>query len=238
MSVLSGGVAVVKGVTVAQDGQYAPGATGFIPSDFLDALDRAEELAGELQQKLQIQEPAQWSLPIDLDEARRNALNHPRVRALLGTDEGLEPTEAEDQKWQGARVFAFASFSMPKQSLGALLKQGQDMGVPVVFRGFFNNSVYDTRDALIEIFGSDDNIEGFVIDPTLFERFDIHAVPAFVATDVDMDACMSAGCEEDAAPPHDRLAGNVTLGYALDLFERGGGDGAEGAAEVLARVNP
>lgn len=224
--------------SLAQDGDYAPEATGDIPPGFIEALKNAERLAEEWQEKLNQQEPADWSLPIDLEEARRNALNHPRVRALLGTNEGQAPTEAEAQKWEGARVFAFASFSMPKPSLNALLTQGQDYGVPVIFRGFLNNSVYDTRDALIEIFGSDENIEGFAIDPTLFERFDVRAVPVFVATDTDLDACETEDCAGDAPPPHDRLAGNVTMGFALETFERGNGEGRAAAAGILARVVP
>lgn len=228
-------VLAVASPTLAQDGTYAPGATGDIPPEFIEALDRAEELAKDWQQKLTIQEPAKWDLHIDLDEARRKALNHPRVRALLGADDEVLPTEAAKPKWDNAQVFAFASFSMPESALRSLLAQGQDLGVPVVFRGFLNNSVYETRDALIRIFGSDEAIEGFIIDPTLYARFDVQAVPVFVATDNALTPCESAGCEDETPPPHDRLAGNVTLPYALDLFARGGGEGAEVAGDVRAR---
>lgn len=228
-------VLAVASSTWAQDGTYAPGATGDIPPEFIEALDRAEELAKDWQQKLTIQGPAEWDLPIDLDEARRKALNHPRVRALLGADDAVLPTETARPKWDEAQVFAFASFSMPDSALRNLLAQGQAFGVPVVFRGFLNNSVYDTRDALIRIFGSDEAIEGFIIDPTLYARFDVQAVPVFVATDKALAPCDSAGCEEETPPPHDRLAGNVTLPYALEVFARGDGEGADIAGDVRAR---
>lgn len=228
-------VLAVASATWAQDGTYAPGATGDIPPEFIEALDRAEELAREWQQKLTIQEPAKWDLPIDLDAARRKALNHPRVRALLGADDEVLPTEAARPRWDDAQVFAFASFSMPDAALRNLLAQGQAFGVPVVFRGFLNNSVYDTRDALLRIFGSDEAIEGFIIDPTLYARFDVQAVPVFVATDKALTPCASAGCEDETPLPHDLLAGNVTLPFALDVFARGGGEGAEIAGEVRAR---
>lgn len=228
-------VLAVASPTLAQDGTYAPGATGDFPPGFIEALDRAEDLAKDWQQKLTIQAPAKWDLPIDLDAARRKALNHPRVRALLGADDAVLPTVAAKPKWDDAQVFAFASFSMPESALRNLLAQGQDFGVPVVFRGFLNNSVYDTRDALIRIFGSNEAIEGFIIDPTLYARFDVQAVPLYVATEKALAPCISAGCEDEAPPPHDRLAGNVSLPYVLDLFARGGGEGAAVAGEVRAR---
>ena len=173
-----------------------------------------------------------------MNELRMRALNHPRVRALLNAD-GAGDTQGESpERWQGAQVWVLASFSMPKTSLRQLMQQSQKYGVPVVFRGFVNNSVYDTRDALLQLFDSDADFAGFGIDPTMFTRFDVSAVPTFIAVPTPFDICETQGCENDAAPEHDRVAGNIPIDVALRTIAKGGGPASKIAALVLERSGP
>jgi conjugal transfer pilus assembly protein TrbC len=102
-----------------------------------------------------------------------------------------------------------------------------------VFRGFVNNSVYDTRVALEEVFADDEEGEGFAIDPTLFRRFDIQAVPALVVLGEELDVCNTPACEGDVSPIHDRLSGNIPLETALKLIAAGNGDASETARAIL-----
>merc|ERR1711951_322938 len=109
---------------------------------------------------------------------RQRALSDPRVRDLLGIpkEDAGAGQEAYLDRFGGARIFALASFSMPDASLKALLADAAQLKVPVVFRGFVNNSVMDTQKALTQVFGELQSARGFVIDPTMFRRFDVAVV--------------------------------------------------------------
>lgn len=226
---------LVAGVTNAQDDgipEFAPGAQGRIVPSIPQMLNNAETLAREWEERLDIQSADDYAaeLDIDLDEMRTRALNHPRVRALLNADvadRAGNPTE--EPRYASDQVFLFASFSIPEPSLRAMMNEANDLGVPILFNGFVNNSIYDTRERLLDVFGSDENIIGFSIDPTMFVRFDIQAVPAVVITAEPVEPCFTAGCEGDGAPPHDIVRGNIPLIAALDISARGGGDGSQTA---------
>ncbi|WP_167414970.1 type-F conjugative transfer system pilin assembly protein TrbC [Cereibacter sphaeroides] len=87
------------------------------------------------------------------------------------------------------RAILFASFSMPDTSLRQMMREATAHDLTVVFRGFVNNSVFDTRARLEEVFAEDETGEAFGIDPTLFRRFDIRSVPALVVLAEDLGDC-------------------------------------------------
>lgn len=218
--------------------EFAPGAQGQIAPSIPTMLNDAEALARSWEERLDIQSGADFAadIGIDLDEMRMRALNHPRVRALLDADAGQGAASPEDEpRYASDRVFLFASFSIPDPSLRAMMNEANALGVPVLFNGFVNNSVHETRERLLDVFGSDENIIGFSIDPTMFVRFDIKAVPAVVMTAEPVAPCYTAGCAGDGAPPHDIVRGNIPLIAALDISARGGGDGSQTAIEMRAK---
>lgn len=57
-----------------------------------------------------------------------------------------------------------------------------------------------------------------MIDPTLFERFEVNAVPAFVVPLEAPAPCTNAGtC---VTPVHAKVTGDVALPYALEVIAR------------------
>ena len=98
---------------------------------------------------------------------------------------------------QAGDLLIFVSFSMPQESLKALMTQAQKHGVRVVMRGLIENSWKKTREKLSEI--------GLPIeiDPEAFQKYGVSAVPTFVKVTHD---------------GFDSLGGNVTLDYALEVF--------------------
>ena len=219
---------VAKAQEAGRMPEFAPGAQGSIAPSIPRMLNDAERLAQEWSDRLDIQEPDDQGIEIDLDAMRDRALNHPRVQALLNAETGAASGDPRDQpRYELNQVFLFASFSIPNASLRAMMNEAREAGVPILFRGFVNNSVFETRERLLDVFGSDENIVGFSIDPTMFVRFQVEAVPAVVVTARPLEPCETMGCEGDAPPPHDIIRGNIPLLAALDISVRGGGEGSE-----------
>jgi len=200
-----------------------------------DAFEDAEELGASLKERLKLFEK-EFDLPNDLAERALDSLQNGRVRELLGVPpDDVAPGqrgEGEERRYTGG-VFLFASFSIPDPSLHALLKDAADLGVPVYFNGFVENSVVETEKRVRAIYEGEDISHGFGIDPTLFERFNVKAVPTLVSTTVEMDVCETTDCSGDLTPAHDRIAGNVPLRRALELIARGDGQHWEPAADIL-----
>ena len=216
--------------------EYAPGSTGPITAPLATIDRQAEDLGRRLETTLEPQGPQAGAFSgIDFDTLRDRALTDPRVRDLMGIDPSLDPNAhgQSEARYDGTTVFLLASFSMPKPSLRQIMEEADRYGVPVVFRGFVNNSVYDTEEALRETFGSLDAATGFSIDPTLFTRFKVEAVPVLVATVDEIDVCETPGCEADPVPPHDRVGGNVPLEFALKLIADAGDVAAAKAKRLL-----
>ncbi|PEQ10344.1 type-F conjugative transfer system pilin assembly protein TrbC [Novosphingobium sp. PC22D] len=136
---------------------------------------------------------------------------------------------------QAPRFIAFASTAMPAASLKAMIGDVTRAGGVVVFRGFPQGSARAFVTALAKVAEPGSTMDGVGIDPRLFRAFHIEAVPTYVVTATDFDLCDGFDCQA-AAPPHDRMSGNVTAHYALETFARGGGPGARLAAQHLDRL--
>lgn len=109
-----------------------------------------------------------------------------------------EARRDEQQGHKGAKIYVFVSFSMPTQSLNALLKEAPHHNAVLVLRGLKNNSFKETAHILQEFYANQkEDIAGFEINPELFEKYNITHVPVFFNTS-----------------NHKRLSGNVTLSYA------------------------
>lgn len=214
---------------------YAPGSTGRITAPLARIVDEAKTRGTALRQTLRPRAAPNGAFgEVDFEGLRKRALADRRVRALLGvTSAGDSTTETENFRYEGATVFLLASFSMPKPSLRQMMAEARAFGVPVIFRGFVNNSVHDTQAALEEAFGSLDEAEGFSIDPTLFARFRVTSVPQVIAVGATIDVCDTPGCSDDPVPPHDRVAGNVPLDFALHLIAGQGEIGRETALRLI-----
>ena len=133
------------------------------------------------------------------------------------------------------RFIAFASLSMPEASLKALVRDMTRAGGVTVLRGFpqGNAALFKTR--LAAIWSSEADASALGIDPRLFRAFHIEVAPSFVMLGADFSPCDGFDCS-DSVPPHDRVAGNITVHQALDTFAAGGGPGASLARQHLARL--
>lgn len=107
------------------------------------------------------------------------------------------------------RLLVFASFSMPMETLKVLAKQVDTIGGAIVFRGLENGNFKDAAIKLKEL-GQE-----LIIDPTLFEAYDITIVPTFILREKSTD-------EADTKVIHDRLSGNVSLLHVLEQFVKQG----------------
>ena len=104
----------------------------------------------------------------------------------------LEPT-------QESTLYIFISFSMPKETIKALAHEAEKQKGVLVIRGLVENSFVKTVKAIQEI-GA-----GVVLDPTLFKEYNIKVVPTFV---------------RKHKSAFQKIAGNVSLAYALEMFTR------------------
>ena len=124
------------------------------------------------------------------------------------------------------RPLVFVSLSKPEASLHALLAQAQRADAALVLRGLVEDSMKRTVKRIGELLGVDSaNTSAnrasaapkLMIDPTLFERFDVRAVPAFVLPLAAPASCTDTDCP---VPPHVKVAGDVSLAHALGVIAR------------------
>lgn len=113
----------------------------------------------------------------------------------------------------GPGLLVFVSLSMPRPSLERLLDQAARAHATVVLRGLVNGSLRNTVETVQPLLGARQG--ALQIDPQAFDRFDVQRVPSFVLVrdGVRPQSCASGTC----APASDfvRVAGDVTLDYAL-----------------------
>lgn len=201
-----------------------------------ERLKEARDLGETLASRLKVIQH-DFDLPADIVDRALASLNNGEVHEALGiTPEFMDAQNAKGERYPEG-VFVFASFSMPDAALKQLLQQGSDLGIPVVFNGFVNNSVTDTEARVRKVYGDDpetsDVTHGFTIDPTLFKRFQIKAVPTLVATTQTLDTCITAACDNDPVPDHDRVAGNIPLATLMQIIAIGG---SKHAPPVIVRL--
>lgn len=136
---------------------------------------------------------------------------------------------------EGPRFIAFASLSMPPEALKALVRDMGRAGGVTVLRGFPQGDSEGFKKRLAAIWSDGSEAGTLGIDPRLFRAFDIKAAPSFVMLSTDFSPCDGFDCTS-AVPPHDRIAGNVSVAHVLETFAGGGGPGAALASLHLARL--
>lgn len=102
-------------------------------------------------------------------------------------------------------LFIFVSHSMPQKVLEKLFLEAQRYDAVIVLRGLIAGSMKRTVEFFTDLIRRTNG--GFIIEPSLFEKYHIQTVPAFVLTN---------------GTQYDVIKGNITTEYALSKF------GAEG----------
>jgi conjugal transfer pilus assembly protein TrbC len=133
------------------------------------------------------------------------------------------------------RFIAFVSLSIPPDALKALVADIARAGGISVLRGFPQGDSGTFKRRLAAIWDDGNAASTLGIDPRLFRAFEVEAVPSFVMLGADFVPCDGFDCTS-SLPPHDRLAGNVSVAHVLETFAHGGGPGAALAASHLARL--
>lgn len=115
----------------------------------------------------------------------------------------------------------FVSFSIPDDGLKEMMVDARGFHIPSVLNGFHEN---DIRKTAVKIFNltKEGNKGGVMIDPRLFSRYNIKAVPALVVT-----------CENNK---FDIIYGSARIENALEYISRRG-ECANKAKEILLARN-
>jgi conjugal transfer pilus assembly protein TrbC len=166
--------------------------------------------------------PSVASEPVDLDAMVADA---GAIRA------------ARQEASSPAGVLVFVSFSIPEESLRQLVLDAHRAEVPVLLQGFVGGSLKETATRMRTLLGADtgqDLLGGVVIDPRAFRIFRVTEVPAFLATSAPLPDCDGLDCAAPP-PPHDRIAGNMSLGAALSALASEGIEAVPQARAALTR---
>ena len=140
-------------------------------------------------------------------------------------DEMIAGAKANRASPEGAPLFiAFASLSMPEEALSRMIEDTTKAGGVVVFRGFSAGNpqafISGIRNVVDQAGASN-----VAIDPRLFRSFGVDRVPTYVAVSSNFEPCDQLDCVT-TPPAHDRISGNVSVGYVLETFVNANGPGA------------
>ncbi len=152
--------------------------------------------------------------------------------------DGMVRAQAEAERASigtSPRFIAFASLSMPPAALKALVHDMALAGGVTVLRGFPDGNSENFKRRLAAIWSDGSDTGSLGIDPRLFRAFAIKSAPSFVMIASDFSPCDGFDCTS-AVPPHDRIAGNVSVAHVLETFAGGNGPGAALARMHLSRL--
>lgn len=131
-------------------------------------------------------------------------------------------------------VLIFTSLSVPPESWRQWARDAAASGAPLVLRGIGAGGLPETAKRIGKRLGGAE--PGVAVDPRLFRLFGIERVPAVAVVPGGVPACRSRGCADDAAPPHDRISGNIGLIAALEAVADEGAVGRDIARRHLERL--
>lgn len=233
------GLACATNAVADDTKDFAPGAQGSIQAPVGSLLEEGKSLGRAWRESLDILKPDDFGTSVDFDVLRKSALDNPRVRALLGADpvEGDGPPVRGEAKYGNSQIFLFASFSMPPNSLRSIMVESERFNVPILMRGFVDNSVFKTQEALVRVFGEQADTIGFNIDPTAFTRFGVETVPKIVVVAEALDVCTSEGCLNEDPIEYDIIGGNIPLEESLRIIAAGDGEASLIAQAALENAN-
>ena len=196
----------------------------------------ASRLVDEVLRKAGNDDLADWTRSV-MDRALERAGEAAR-QTVPGQSEPLSAERHAEgfaaRRPASAEVLIFTSLSVPAASWRQWARAAAVLDAPLVMRGVGAAGLPTTARAIRDRLG-DRNV-GIAIDPRLFRLFDIERVPAVVVVPGGVPPCESRGCAGDSAPPHDIVAGNISLVSALEAIAAEGDVGHAVAKAHLARM--
>ena len=151
----------------------------------------------------------------------------------------VAPPAGEAARQNTSTLMVFLTLSMPDGALAGWLDQTARAGGVAVIRGFHGDRLSTTLKrltALQELAPATKTQGGVSIDPTAFARFAVEVAPTVIVSAAPLPPCATQGCAGDPAPAHDRIAGNVTLDYALRRLAAEGDAAPATARRHLTRL--
>ncbi len=123
---------------------------------------------------------------------------------------------------------------MPQPALRRLVDQAVDARATLYLRGLVGGSLKETVARVQPLLG--DRRGALEIDPRAFDRFAVATTPTFVLVrgGAKEAACGADGCRAPEA--FAKVAGDVSLDYALELMQRSAPDMAATAGLFLTRL--
>lgn len=131
-------------------------------------------------------------------------------RAQQGQDEGGERA--------APGLMVFVSLGMPAESLKRLIADAERARALLVLRGVQGGSLKASAKRIQDLMG--EHRVAWQIDPALFQRFEIRAVPTTVLTDPARPVLVACGASQCQQPAFSKASGDVTLEYALSAIEQ------------------
>lgn len=147
----------------------------------------------------------------------------------------FDPEAAQAKRNEQQGLLLFVSLSMPAASLDRAIDQAAQVGGALVVRGLIKpgdlNGTAEHMGKLLK----NRNVS-FLIDPTLFHKFDIRQVPALVLLPgKTLPRCENNACNTPT-PPHWAISGDVSLDFALEAIERAAPEARTAVEPYLARL--
>lgn len=212
-------------------GQFVDEVLGHQAKANADQADELEDLVATSRAKMQAVAAAKAKANPTGDQVDLDAL-------VADAGRSMAPS-AQSASQSTPMLIAFASLSMPPESLKRMITDVSKAGGMVVFRGFSPGGPKPFMAALHEAIG-DTTGAHVSIDPRLFRAYGVEAVPTYVAASSSFDLCSGEDCASSPAPydrpPYDRISGNVTTHFALETIAQGHGPGAPVAKTALANL--
>lgn len=116
-------------------------------------------------------------------------------------------------------VLIFVSFSMPKSSIEAYMRDAKIINAKIIIRGLISNSFQETFKVSQDLIKSSGGT-GFDLNPPAFKRFSISSVPAIVVMPADSDCLNKEICDKEK--DFDIIKGDITLEEGLKkISDRG-----------------
>lgn len=143
-----------------------------------------------------------------IDNAQQINLNSSGVNSLFskmcdGQDQSVDIKIGN--KNEKSQILVFVSNAMPMSLIKDYYEQATELGASLVVRGFKDASFVETSKWLSN-FTKEDGA-GVLIDPPSFRKYKIEEVPAIVL---------------DIGKASDKIYGNISIKYALSIFEKEG----------------
>ncbi len=158
--------------------------------------------------------------PVDLEALARGFAGATGSPTLTGADE--------------PRLIVFISLGMPEAALSRLVDQAARARAQLLLRGLSEGSLPRTAARIQQLIGS--RPVAVQIDPRAFDRYAIQRVPAFLLARAGGTVTACGGEQCARSDDHVVAAGDVSLDYALDHFQRSAPAFAKDAGRFLARL--